>query len=395
MKITHAIVLMTIFALSLSLACQRKKDSHDHDHAHDNGTHKHAEKAATWFESHDHDNDHDHSNQTTLKDVPGTRTQTVSEPKELAIWLPAEVIADESSQFVLSSPVNGILGTLLVPPGRQVATGVALAEVRSPELARLHADWLSAKARLLRAETTLAREERLDAKKATSQRDLEEAVSEASIAKAEEESARLALESLGITAEHGGAKWTLKAPRAGAVIDYKAISGQGVSAGQDLGFFLADGPVIVRMEIDQTSAGSWKPGQVFQVKHSGGQQWDGRLEGIVPALSSDTLRQTYRVRLSGDSMPLPGTPVEVQIPFPPSITLPQAALQQIDGQWGVFIAHHGYAEFCPVVRGRDIKGEVMILSGIKPGQIVVVEGAYLIKAYQQRLANPEEEGHVH
>jgi cobalt-zinc-cadmium efflux system membrane fusion protein len=260
----------------------------------------------------------------------------------------------------------------------------------------MHAEWLSAKAKLLRAETSLAREERLDAKKATSQRDLEEAVSEASIAKAEEESARLALESLGIAAELGGAKWTLKAPRAGAVVDYKAISGQGVSAGQELGFFLADGPVIVRMELDQASTGGWKPGQAFQVKRSSGGQWEGMLEGIVPAISSDTLRQTYRVRLSGNSLPLPGTPVEIQVPFPPSITLPQSALQQINGQWGVFITHHGYAEFIPVVRGRDIKGDVMILGGIKPGQTVVADGAYLIKAYQQRLANPDEEhGHVH
>jgi cobalt-zinc-cadmium efflux system membrane fusion protein len=392
MKILSYIALTTAFALSLPLACQRKNDArgNSHDHSHDGHSHEHAGAAPAVAGG------HDHSHMMALKDVPGTRTQAVAGAKELSIWLPAEVIADESSQFVLSAPVNGILGALLVPPGRHVAAGAALAEIRSPDLARMHADWLSAKAKLLRAETSLAREERLDAKNATSQRDLEDAMSEASIAKAEEESARLALESLGIAAEQGSAKWALKAPRAGAVVEYKAISGQGVSAGQELGFFLADGPVIVRLELDQASAGGWKPGQAFQVKHSGGRQWEGRLEGIVPALSSDTLRQTFRVRLSGDSLPLPGTPVEVQIPFPPSITLPQAALQQIDGQWGVFVAHHGYAEFCPVVRGRDIKGEVMILSGIKPGQTVVVEGAYLIKAYQQRLANPDEEhGHVH
>jgi cobalt-zinc-cadmium efflux system membrane fusion protein len=71
-------------------------------------------------------------------------------------------------------------------------------------------------------------------------------------------------------------------------------------------------------------------------------------------------------------------------------------LQRLEGLWGVFVVEHGHAEFRHVVRGQDIKGDVIILDGIKPGETVVVEGAYLLKAYQQKLAHPEEEeGHVH
>jgi|GEM_PF-2372413 len=387
MNKSKSIAILSLLIICLLTACHKKAsgDGHeDHDHGH-------AAEAAG------HEG-HDHTQMIPLTNVPGIRTQVTSAPKELSVWIPAEVMADESSQFVLTSPLNGILIALKVTPGRLVEAGTALAEINSPELARIYADWLAAKARLMKAESALSREERLDSKKATSQRDLEEAISEASIARAEEESARMTLEACGVTAgrDTAGSKWVLRAPRAGTVINYKAISGQGISAGQELGYFLAAGPVIVRMELVPTNVGNLGLGQTFTVKHSGGRQWNGKLEATLPALSPDTMRQAYRLRLAGNSLPLPGTPVEVQITYPPSITLPQAALQRLDGLWGVYIVENGHAEFRPVVRGQDIKGDVIILNGIKPGETVVVEGAYLLKAYQQKLAHPdEEEGHVH
>jgi cobalt-zinc-cadmium efflux system membrane fusion protein len=101
----------------------------------------------------------------------------------------------------------------------------------------------------------------------------------------------------------------------------------------------------------------------------------------------------------GDSLPLPGTPVEVEIPFPASITLPQAALQQVEGRWGVFVVvcdEACHAMFRQVARGQDIKGAVVILDNIAPGERVVADGAYLLKAYQQKLAGPGDEGgHAH
>jgi hypothetical protein len=110
------------------------------------------------------------------------------------------------------------------------------------------------------------------------------------------------------------------------------------------------------------------------------------------------MRQTYRLRLEGDSLPLPGTAVEVEMPLPASIALPQAALQQIDGRWGVFVVVCGddcHAGFRHVVRGQDVKGAVVILDNLAPWEKIVADGAYLLKAYQQKLASPDEGAHVH
>ena len=94
----------------------------------------------------------------------------------------------------------------------------------------------------------------------------------------------------------------------------------------------------------------------------------------------------------GGSLPIPGTSLEVKVPLERAVYLPQAALQQVDGHWGVFVAGQGEAVFRPVRRGLDVKDEVLVLEGLKPGETVVAEGAYLLKAFRQKRAQPEEGG---
>ena len=93
---------------------------------------------------------------------------------------------------------------------------------------------------------------------------------------------------------------------------------------------------------------------------------------------------------------MPGTPVEVKVPLEKGLYLPQSALQQMEGRWGVFVVDQALAEFRPVRRGTEVKDEVLVLEGLKPGETVVAEGAYLLKAFQQKRTQGDgEEGHGH
>ena len=74
------------------------------------------------------------------------------------------------------------------------------------------------------------------------------------------------------------------------------------------------------------------------------------------------------------------------------VYLPQSALQQVDGRWGAFVVEGGHASFKGVQRGMEVKDEVLVLGGLQPGATVVAEGAYLLKAYQQKRTEPEGEG---
>lgn len=329
-----------------------------------------------------------------LKDIRGLRFLVVPEPKAEGAWYPAEAIGDESAQAILSSPVKGIVSAIGVPPGQHVGAGTGLLTIQSPELARLKADWLSAKAKRERAEAELAREQRLFEAQAGSRRELEAARSEAATAKADEEAARLALEARGQNPETAGAALTVKAPKSGTVTAYKIQLGQGVEAGQDLGSFQAASAAIARLELPLPAPQNWQLGAMTEARKGDGQRWKARLEGTPMALSTDTRRLIYRLRLQGGPLPIPGTPLEVHVPLAKTVVLPQSALQQVEGTWGVFVKEGEEAEFRPVRRGAELGTDVMVLDGVKPGETVVGEGAYLLKALQiKRKSGGEDHDH--
>jgi cobalt-zinc-cadmium efflux system membrane fusion protein len=168
--------------------------------------------------------------------------------------------------------------------------------------------------------------------------------------------------------------------------------GQGIEAGQELGTFQGAFAALARVELPLPVPEAWKPGTATKVRSSDGHQWQGRLESAPMALSQDTRRLSYRLRLSGGALPMAGTPLEVYIPLAQGVSLPQSALQQMEGVWGVFVGEGDFAVFRPVKRGVELGTEVLVLEGVKAGETVVAEGAYLLKALQQKRSEPAEGG---
>lgn len=329
-----------------------------------------------------------------LKDIRGLRFLVVPEPRAEGAWYPAEAMGDEAAQAILSSPVKGIVTGIQAAPGQRVAAGVGLITLQSPELARLKADWLSSRAKRERADAELAREQRLFEAQAGARRDLEAARSEAATARADEDAARLALEARGQKPEAAGATLMVRAPRAGTVSAYRVQLGQGVEAGQDLGGFQASAAAIARLELPLPAPQNWRPGTTTEARKADGQRWVARLEGVPMTLTADTRRLSYRLRLSGGPLPIPGTPLEVRVPLATTVVLPQGALQQVEGTWGVFVKEGEEAEFRPVRRGPELGTDVMVLEGVKPGETVVGEGAYLLKSLQiKRKSGGEDHDH--
>ncbi len=310
----------------------------------------------------------------------GIRFVAVPEPKAEGAWYPAEAASDEQAQALLSSPVKGIVSAIHVPPGRRVAAGAGLMSIQSPEWARLKADWLGAKAKRERAEAELAREQRLFEAGAGSRRELEAAVSEAATARSEAEATRLAISARGAAPESAGAVYTVRAPMAGLASGYKVLLGQGVEAGQELGGFHAAYAALAKVELPLPGPEAWKAGSPAELRSSNGQRWKARVEGIPMALTQDTRRLAYRLRLTGPALPLAGAPLEVRVPLAKAVVLPQSALQQVEGVWGVFVKEGEEAVFRPVRRGAELGGDVLVLEGLKTGETVVGEGAYLLKS---------------
>ena len=67
------------------------------------------------------------------------------------------------------------------------------------------------------------------------------------------------------------------------------------------------------------------------------------------------------------------------------VTVPVAALQRVRDQWVVFVPKSTRTfEIRNVGRGRDLQGEVEVLTGLQPGETVVVDGAFLLKAEAEK-----------
>jgi cobalt-zinc-cadmium efflux system membrane fusion protein len=63
------------------------------------------------------------------------------------------------------------------------------------------------------------------------------------------------------------------------------------------------------------------------------------------------------------------------------LTVPTAALQRLDNEWVVFIPRDAATyDIRKIGRGRDLGGEVEILSGLKAGETIVVDGSFLLKS---------------
>ena len=314
-----------------------------------------------------------------LEGLRGIRWVVAPAPRAEGAWYPGEAIGDEAAQSVLTSPVAGRAASAPFPSGRAVARGAVLLTIRSPEHAELISRERIAAADLTRAEAALTREEKLAEAGATSQREVEDARREAAVARAASESARAGLSTRGLNAADPPGKFVVRAPTDGAVVTWSVRPGEGVAAGQDLGHFQGTAARLVRLDLTPPGP-SWHPGDDTEARSSDGRRWKARVVGVPVVLAEDTRRLTFKLELTEGGLPLPGQPLEVRVPFAVAVILPQSAVQQIEGTWGVFARDGVQARFHPVRRGIELGSDVVIEDGVTPGEIIAADGAYLLKS---------------
>ncbi len=329
-----------------------------------------------------------------VESLRGVSFAEVDPARHESAWFAAEAISDPSAETLLTTSVAGQVIAFYAAPGAAVAKGAAVLELRSPELADLEARWQVARARAEKARRDAEREQRLLEHDATAAREVEAAQAEAAAAGAEEDAARAALEARGVVPGSGRSTVAVRALRTGTLASFAVALGESVPAGARLGSVVIPGAARVRVDLPLPGPETWATGALTEVRRSDGRRWTARVEGIPPRLAPDTRRLSYFLRLEGDERPLAGTPLEVRVPLASAIVLPQTALQQIEGVWGVFVRQGDQAAFRPVRKGAELGGDVLVLEGVAAGDWVATEGAYLLKALWLKLAGGGE-GHDH
>jgi cobalt-zinc-cadmium efflux system membrane fusion protein len=317
-----------------------------------------------------------------------------------------EVAAHQDRYAEVTPPTGGQVVDVLVRDGEQVEAGAPLARLRSGEVARAFADLVSSKARRDLAISNLERKKTLAADKIVPQREAIEAEAAVRSADIDVATATSALRSLGVREgdadERDPSLFVVRSPIPGRIVERRAVLGRHADPDQPL-FTVADlSQVWVVVHVFERDAVNVRAGSVAHVMLAAlpGQEYDGRVTMLGSRVDPGSRTVAVRVELANPNAVLrPGMSASVRLEVGGAertvLAVPAAALQRVGERWLAFIPRneHEY-EMRPVGRGRDLGGEVEVVSGLTAGETVVVDGAFLLRAEaEKRRGGADAHGH--
>jgi cobalt-zinc-cadmium efflux system membrane fusion protein len=323
---------------------------------------------------------------------------------QATIQLPGTVTADAYREVKVTSIVGGIVTKVHVELGAAIKRGAPLATLFSPELAEAQTKYLSMRAMLAADHQKLQRMQQLVAIGAASRQELEDITAVHANHATEVEAARQRLLLLGLSRGHVEALThpnqivsdvTVPAPITGAITNRTANLGQVVSIGQEL---------FVVTDLSQV----WVIGdlyeQDFQTVHTGSEATlstpayptltlRGRVTYIDPRVDPQTRTAKVRVEVPNAEGRL-RLSMYVTLAFTTpggerTVVIPRGAVQTIGERQIVFVPapdEEGKFLARPVQVG-PLRGDfVTIRSGVQPGEVVVTEGSFFLRAEMLRNA---------
>lgn len=322
-----------------------------------------------------------------LRDLRITTAKAEKRPGGDSVGVMGELQVDERRYAEVGAPVAARAVRVLAAPGQRVRRGAGLVELQSLEVGRARGAHGEATARVDLARRALERKRSLAADRIAPQREVQEAEADLKMAQAQAQAARAELQAIGATAGEGG-RFVLRSPIDGTVIERKVSPGQ-----------VTDPSAVLFKVADITSL--WVTANAYE--RDALRVREGEQAGVTfPALPGQTFAGTVvliggQVDASSRTLPIrvavanparllrPGMAAKVLLPLEhgaqPVVAVPATALQRLNDRWCVFIpTQEGEFEIREVGRGRDLGGEVEVLSGLRAGETIVVEGAFLLKA---------------
>jgi len=240
-----------------------------------------------------------------------------------------------------------------------------------------------ASARLAYAETQARRYELLYAEKATSEellaaRRQDLALASAALAAVREDQARARSDLQALRTQRASLR--LLAPVDGVVTGREVEPGTTVVAGQAVVEVVDPNSLWVNTRFDQVSAGGLAAGQPARIalRSRRDQVVDGQVQRTELRADAVTEELLAKVSFKATPQPLPAigerAEVTVDLPsLPEGPVIPNAAVQRLGQQIGVWTVQGDAPTFVPVKLGRaDLEGQVQVLDGLKADDAVVL-----------------------
>ena len=348
-----------------------------------------------------------HLTEDMVRDLRISTAQVAERPGAAEVAVLGEVAADQARYAEVAPPTGGQVVRILVETNAAVGRGTPLAQLRSTDVGRARADLLSADARRDVARQALDRKRTLADERIVALREVQEAEAAFRAADADVRAASGMLQALGVSGDSQASAgdtslFTVTSPIAGRVLDRHAVLGQYAGPSAPL-FTVADlSRVWVMAQAFERDAVNVQVGTTAHITLAAlpGQEFDGRVALVGRQVDPGSRTLPVRIEVANPSGLLrPGMSASIRLEVVGErrtiLVVPAAALQRVGERWLAFVPTAQYEyEMRPVGRGRDLGPDIEVVSGLKAGETVVVEGAFLLKAEaEKRAGGGDEHGH--
>ena len=314
----------------------------------------------------------------------------------------------------VSSKVTGKVLDVLIEEGRPVKAGQVLAHLddtqpraslnlAEAQLAAAQKGMAEDQAKLAQAEITLKRREALLKEKVVGQAEVDDAKSIVDSTKA-----RLAYsqQQIGVSERQVELQRTMladmvvRAPFAGIVITKDAQPGEMISPVSAGGGFTRTGigtivdmsSLEIEVDVNETYINRVASGQKVEAVLDAYPEWRIPAHVLTTIPSADRQKATVKVRIGFETLDpriLPDMGVKVsflrdapaagEAPIAPAVIVPKPAVRSVDGASIVFVLNEDRVERRAIKVGLENGDQVEVLSGVRAGERVVVDGPPTLK----------------
>ena len=317
--------------------------------------------------------------------------------------LPGVVEPNAYRQVVVTPLVAGRVTKIGPALGDRVSRGQTLAEIYSPALAEAQTRYVSAQAMLDAHDRELQRTQKLVEIGAASRQELEKIHAEHAAQTAAVQSARSQLELLGVSASalenmapgHSvSATTTVPAPIDGVVTERGANVGLNVDTATRLFTIVDLSTVWIVANVYEKDFSRVRVGSEVALTTSARPELTlrGRVAYIDPQVSAETRTAKARIEVPNPAGDLRlGMYADVVVAGASGTStprVPRSAVQNVGDRTVVYLANPkepGKFIEREVRLGQSSGEQVEVVSGVQPGDVVVTEGSFFVRAERERL----------
>lgn len=394
-------VLLAVLILSAPKPAPTGEEGHAHsegekpsakkhaEHAgHVEGEKAHAEHADEGHTNHAEDGgDHVEMNDATVKSSGIVLVKAGPATLQGERMLPGEIQFNADGLSHVTPRLSGVAVQVLTTSGAEVKKGAVLAVIESQQLAELRSRYLSSSTRLELAKSIHEREKKLWESKISPEQDYLNARKDLAEAQIEVRSLTDRLQALGASTRTSGglARYELRAPRSGVIIEKHVTPGEAVKEEKDL-FVIADlATVWAEITVHPQMLGSIRVRQAVRIVSP---DLNAEIPGTIATIGS-LIGEKTRTGKAWVTLPnpqgrlRPGLFVNVYIvegQQKAGVVVPLTALQTHEKREVVFVREGDAFEARPVKLGRKDETSIEIVEGLKDGDIVATTNSFIIKA---------------